>query len=232
MDGEERSIKPLTELHDSHRVPRLDILDPDFLASADQQTLLAALLEAALNQSSADTANVQLVDSGRNGLYIAVQQGFDRAFLDFFEWVGDDGSACAAAATKGTTVMVPNVLRSPLFTEASRQVMLDARSAAVQSIPLLSSTGELLGVFSCHYHKAGRPCDDVTPLLDALAKATSQSLQWQARKNGNGSRTATEADHARGNGRMPGHANGQSPDKPTGIRKVVNEIQRLTGNQT
>ena len=127
----------------------------DFLATADQQTLLDALLDAALNHSPADTANAQLVDPNGRGLYIAAQQGFERPFLDFFEWVSDDGSACAAAATKGAIVMVPNVALSPLYTDASRQAMLDARSCAVQSFPLVSSTGQLLGVFSCHYHKAG-----------------------------------------------------------------------------
>jgi GAF domain len=192
MDGDHRSIKHLEEPDGKHRLPRLDLLDPDFLATADQQTLLNALVDAALDHSPADTANVQLVDPDRRGLYIAAQHGFERSFLDFFEWVTDDGSACAAAAAKGTTVTVPDVVRSPLFTDASRQVMLDARSYAVQSFPLISSTRKLLGVFSCHYHTAGRPSDDVAPFLDALAKATTRSLQWQARRAGNGSPVTSE----------------------------------------
>ena len=229
-DVHEPSIKPLAEPEDSPRLPKLDILDPDFLATADQQTLLGALLEAALDRSPADAANAQLIDRNRGGLYIAAQQGFERPFLDFFERVTVDGSACAVAATKRTTVMVPNVVRSPLFTDAARQAMLDARSYAVHSIPLLSSTGQLLGVFSCHYHKAGRPSDDVTPLLVALAKAAASSLQWQARQVGDGSHATSEADRPRGEDRNIGHANGQPPDLAAGIRKIATKIHRLIGN--
>lgn len=213
----------------AHRFPKLDIFDPDFLATVDQQALLGALLDAALSQSAADTANVQLIDPARHGLYIAAYQGFDRHFLDFFEWVSDDGSACAAAAATGTAVMVPNVLRSPLFTDASKQAMLDARSYAVQSIPLLNSTGQLLGVFSCHYRRVGRPSDDVAPLLESLAKAAAQSLQWQAQRNDNSSHATSATDLRRANGRKVDHADGQPRPGPTGIRKIVSEIHRLMG---
>lgn len=193
MNGQRPSFKPLAESNGYHRFPKLDILDSDFLATADQQRLLGALLDAALNHSPADTVTAQLVEPGR-GLYIAAHHGFERPFLDFFAWVTDEGSACAAAAADETIVMVPDVAHSPLYTDVSRQAMLDARSHAVQSFPLVSSTRQLLGVFSCHYHKAGRPSDDVAPLHHALAKAAAHSLQWQTKQTGNGSRVTSEPD--------------------------------------
>ena len=227
MEAEEPS-KALAEVDGAHRFPRLDILDPDFLTTADQQTLLAALLDAALRHSPAETANAQLVDPGRSGLYIAAHQGFERPFLDFFEWVGDDGSACAAAANKGMNVLVPDVLRSPLYTDASRHAMLDAGSYAVQSIPLVGSRGQLLGIFSCHFRKAGRPSDDVVPLLNALAKSAARSLQWQAQKNGNGSQATSANGRSRANG-MLDHASGRSPDQPAGLRKIITALHRRLG---
>ena len=144
--------------------------------TADQQSVLAALLDAAMQHTPATTANVQLFDHGRRGLYIAAQVGLRRTFLDFFDWVGPDGSACATAAATGKSVTVSNVLLSTLFDDESKQVMLDSRLNAVQSVPLLSSSDVLLGVFSCHYHKPGNPSADVAPMLQAMAEAAAWSL--------------------------------------------------------
>lgn len=169
----------------SARWAGLDLLDQDFLATADQQTVLAALLDATMQHTPATTANAQLFDHERHGLYIAAQVGCRRAFLDFFDWVGLEGSACATVAATGMSVMVSNVVRSRIFNDASKQVMLDARLYAVQSIPLLGSSGDLLGVFSCHYPKTGNPSHDVAPLLHALAEAAAWSLR-KARQEGKG----------------------------------------------
>lgn len=227
MDAEELSIKSLSEPDDLRRFPNLAVLDPYFLATADQQTLLGGMVEAALDHSSADMGNVQLFEPTQRGLFIAAQLGFDKHFLDFFEWVRDDGSACATAATQRASVVVPDVARSPLFTDASRQVMLDAGANAVQSIPLASSTGYLLGIFSCHYHKAGIPSDDDVPLLGALTRAAVRFLQWQARKVGNGHVVTAEADGCLEGGGERGNPPGSSQHLVEEIRKIVTEVHRL-----
>jgi hypothetical protein len=224
MDAQGPAIKPLASAENLRGLPKLDILDPDFLATADQQTLLGALVRAALDHTPADTANAQLVDPDRGGLYIAAQQGFERPFLDFFAWVSTDGSACATAAASGTPIMVTNVLRSPLFTDASRQAMRDARSYAVYSIPLLSSSGQLLGVFSCHYRRPGMPSHDVAPLLNFLAQAATRSLQWHPRQsgngNGNGSRLRAQARRWRAGRRTPA-SGGQTRRLMTGLGRIL-----------
>lgn len=56
-------------------------------------------------------------------------------------------------------------------------MIFDARIGAVQSIPLLSSSKQLLGVVSCHY-RAGRTLSGrVAPLLQVVAGAAAWSLQ-------------------------------------------------------
>ena len=177
-----RSIDALTDLRDLRRFPKLEVLDPYFLASADQQTLLSRLLEAALDHSSASMGNVQLLDPDRGCLYITAQLGFESPFLDFFRWVDGAGSACAAAANRGATVAVPDVARSLLFNDRSREVVLDAGAAAVQSVPLVGSTGRLLGVFSCHYNRVGQTSEEDVRLVMALVRAAARSLRWHGRQ--------------------------------------------------
>ena len=217
---------------DLRRFPDLDVLDPDFLATADPPLLLSGLLDAALSRSHADIGNTQLVDPDRHGLYIAAQRGFEREFLDFFEWVSDDGSACATAAHHGTKVMVPDVARSPLYTDESRDAMLGARSNAVQSIPLVSSAGHLLGVFSCHYLRPGRPSDDDAPLLDALTRAAVRALEWKARSNGSGPADPSESDRGLGDGVHSDGIVDQSRHVAAEIRQLVTEVHRLLDDPT
>ncbi|GAA2754757.1 hypothetical protein GCM10009872_01170 [Actinopolymorpha rutila] len=176
-NARELPVEPLGESNDPRRSVKPDILNREFLTTADQQTLLGTLVDAALTHCRADAANAQLVDPNRKGLYIAAHRGFERPFLDYFEWVDGDGSACAVAAAERAAVVVPNVLHSPLFDDASRRVILDARICAVQSIPLLSSTKQLLGVFSCHYRADRTLTSRVAPLLHVVASAAAWALQ-------------------------------------------------------
>ena len=204
IDGEvaetERALRALTDPGDLRRYPGLDVLDPYFLASADRQALLNGICQAALQRSGADMANVQLFDPTDNGLHIAVQYGFERPFLDFFAWVDGKGSACAAAGKQRRAVMVPDVARSALFSASGREVMLDARALAVRSIPLVSPSGRLLGVFSCHYHKAEWPTEGDVGLGSALAKAAARGLWWQAHQADDG-HTASHDGAPRARGR-------------------------------
>jgi GAF domain-containing protein len=180
----ERRIARLAEPRDQLRYPELGVLDPYFLAVTDQQTLLYALLDAALRHTGADMGNVQLFDPARGGLHIVAQRGFQQPFLDFFAWVGDDRSACGTAAARAQPVTVPDVARSAIFGSGpDREVVLDAHARAVQSFPLVGSGGRLLGVFSTHYHKPGRPRATDSRLLAVLTRAAARALQWNPRLN-------------------------------------------------
>jgi hypothetical protein len=148
-------------------------------AAAEQRYIDSEALDAALTHSSADMGNVQIFEPDRRRLHLTAHRGFEDPFLDFFEWVADQGSACAAASVRRAEVIVPDVEHSPLFSGASREVMLDARDAAVHSIPIVGPTGQRLGVFSCHYGKVGPPRADDMQLVSVLARAVARSLQWQ-----------------------------------------------------
>jgi len=88
------------------------------------------------------------------GLRLA-QQGFDRPFLEFFGEVHDAQAACGAALKKGGRVVIDDVAESNVYDVASRKAMLDAHALAVQSTPLATRSGEILGMFSIHYGQAG-----------------------------------------------------------------------------
>jgi GAF domain-containing protein len=100
----------------------------------------------------ADKGNLQLFDTSSSAPTIAAQRGFNTPFLQFFEYVREDGLACAVAMRSKKRVIVEDVASSDIFADqASLKAMLDAEVRAVISTPLMSSRGTLLGIISIHF---------------------------------------------------------------------------------
>jgi len=58
----------------------------------------------------------------------------------------------------------------------------DSGVPVLRAIPLITSTGRMLGVFSCWYDGPGPGIEADRPLLDALAAAAGQLLQWHGER--------------------------------------------------
>jgi two-component sensor histidine kinase len=109
---------------------------------------------------------------------IAAQRGFGPAFLKYFEYVGDDPTACAAAMRSGERIVVEDVTTSEVFVgQPSMNVLVDVGVRAVVSTPLMSSRGNLLGMISTHFGKPHHPSERELPLLDLLARQAADYLE-------------------------------------------------------
>src|SRR5262245_15849555 len=98
-----------------------------------RQTLLAAILDAAIEATLADRGNVQLVNPATGALEIVAHRGFGSDFLVFFREVRDAGSACGAAMRARRCAVVEDVRTHPTFAGTpARAVVLDAGVLAVQ----------------------------------------------------------------------------------------------------
>jgi PAS domain S-box-containing protein len=75
-------------------------------------------------------------------------------------------------------VMVEDVLESTILAGTpSLQVLLEAGVRAVQSTPLISSSGKLLGVICTHYDAAHRPRERELRLMDLLSRQAADYLE-------------------------------------------------------
>jgi len=117
---------------------------------------LNAVLDWAIAETRADFGNIQLVHPRDGSLRIVAQRGLPAPFLQFFRIVKNDMSLCAHAMKKAAQVVVPDVTTSRLFSESARRTMLESEALAVQSTPILSSDGCVLGVLSTHYRRPKR----------------------------------------------------------------------------
>jgi signal transduction histidine kinase len=140
---------------------------------------LEQILDAAIEFTAADKGNIQLFETRSNALTIAAQRGFAAPFLKFFATVRDnDASVCSTALRANDRIIVDDIMYSDVFAGSeAREVLLSADVRAVQSSPLLTSAGNVLGIISTHYAQPFRPDDRQLRLLDLLARAAADFLQ-------------------------------------------------------
>lgn len=138
---------------------------------------LTNLLNSAIAATGADMGNIQLFNSSTNTLRIEAQLGFDSRFLEFFNCVHEGQAACGTALKTRSQVVVDDVTTSPIFAGSpSLEVMLDARSRAVQSTPIIGRTGAV-GILSTHYHRPVRPSDKDLQLLEVFAVRAASIIE-------------------------------------------------------
>jgi GAF domain-containing protein len=124
----------------------------------------------------ADMATAQLADSQSGVLRIIAQEGFGRRFLDFFEIVHDDESACGRALVKGRPVWVPDVARSPIFAGTpARDIVLSAGCRSVASVPVLVRDCSFI-IISAHRRRPGPWTQLQRHHVEAVAAAIGRLL--------------------------------------------------------
>jgi PAS domain S-box-containing protein len=156
---------------------RLHELVNRLLGCDDLQTALEEVLDAALVLMEAELGNVRLLDPATRELRIAAQRGFGAEFLARFSNVSaDSNEVCARAAQQGTRVIMEDVQADP-------QSGLHGAMAAVagfrgiQSTPIMSRSGQLLGVLSTHSRDPQRPSERALRMIDLYARQAAEFLE-------------------------------------------------------
>jgi signal transduction histidine kinase/DNA-binding response OmpR family regulator len=162
---------------DVESMKRMQEVSTRMVAAGDFSALLDEILGAALGITGTDMGNIQLLEG--EALKIVSQRGFKAPFLDFFDAVHKGyGATCGTAMQRGERVIVEDVTESPVFAGTpALEVVLAADVRAVQSTPLVSRSGRLLGMFSTHYRAAHRPSESDLRMLDLLARQAADLIE-------------------------------------------------------
>ncbi|HKD30408.1 MAG TPA: GAF domain-containing protein [Xanthobacteraceae bacterium] len=137
---------------------------PELIAEGLRQcssirSVVNCLLDRVLQVSATGFGNIQLMNWKAGYLEIKAQRGFGDEFLNFFEHVElEDSSACARALRNRDSVVIEDIVADPQFSPCL-DVMRRAGVRAVQSTPLVSSSGALVGILSTHFPMQHRPTD-------------------------------------------------------------------------
>ncbi len=144
------------------------------MTAKSEMFVVNAALEEAFAISGQALGNLQLVDWRTGWLDIVAHRGFSADFLNTFARVrSSDDCACGRALLQRRSVIVDDVHRDPRF-PGLRAVGQQAGFVAVQSTPLISSGGALLGILSTH--GARSPTDGQLGQIQMLAQRTANEL--------------------------------------------------------
>jgi GAF domain-containing protein len=136
-------------------------------------------LECALDLLTADLGNIQLPDRPSGTLRIVTQSGFRESFIEHFDGVDDDTSACGRAAARAAQVVIADVDADTAFTP-HRRIAADSRFRAVQSTPLVDAKGAVVAVFSTHFREPHRPTEAELLLFDWYVEQVGAAIAASA----------------------------------------------------
>ncbi|HEV7577456.1 MAG TPA: PAS domain-containing protein [Caldimonas sp.] len=200
IDDRKRVFEALTASEarlatDMAAMKRLQEVSTRLVRDGDDIAPLLEIVDAAIAITGADMGNIQLLDPAPGSLRIVASRGFERPFLDFFDAVPAGEAASSAAMRTAARVVVDDVAASALFVATpALDVMLAAGVRAVQSTPLITRSGRLVGMLSTHHRAPRVPQDRDLHLLDVLAR---QAADWiertQAQDELVGAKKALEA---------------------------------------
>jgi PAS domain S-box-containing protein len=170
------------EQADTQQIQRIST---QLIQEGNLDVLYEQVLAAAITVMRSDMGSMQMFDRDHNALRLLAWKGFAPESSAFWEWVRvDSGASCGAALRTGERVIVTDVERCA-FMAGTPDLEYSRLSGirAVQSTPLVSRDGRLIGMLSTHWRTPNQPAERELQLLDVLARQAADLIE----------RTQTEA---------------------------------------
>lgn len=158
---------------------RLQATSLQLISEDNVGALYERILDAAVAIMRSDMASMQIVDEEADALRLLAWRGFEPEFGRIFELVRADArTSCSLARQLGQRVIVPDVEICNFIVDTP--ALEDHRRTgvrAVQSTPLISRGGQLLGMISTHWRHVHEPSESDLRLMDVLARQAADLLE-------------------------------------------------------
>jgi GAF domain-containing protein len=129
---------------------------PELNISSELGRLAEKCLDAAVATHGADFGSLQIWDEGTQSLCMIAQKNFGRSFVEQFARVhAGQVTTCEAARASRCPVLIEDVETDPEFVPL-RGVVKPVGVRAIQTTPVFSSSGLLVGMISTYFRKPRR----------------------------------------------------------------------------
>jgi PAS domain S-box-containing protein len=170
-ESEGRLAKERTMLARLHEVGSKLWLKRDLRQAFDE------ILAGAMELLGADMGTIRIFDTTRGVLKIEAQRGFKQEFLACFGEVPTGiGSPCCRALQSGQRMVIEDVEADALFTPF-RPIARAAGYRAVQSTPIMSREGAVLGTLATHFQSVHKPAEQDLHLLDLYVRQAADIIE-------------------------------------------------------
>ena len=164
------------ELTDAQQLQQVSSL---LLQEDDPNALYQQILDVAITLMRADMGSMQLFDADRNALRLLVWKGLHPESAASWEWVDAEAPcSCGMALRTGQRVVIPDIETCEgLVDMPDRAALRQSSIRAIQSTPLVSRTGRLLGMLSTHWRQPYQPEDRALHLLEVVTRQAADLIE-------------------------------------------------------
>ena len=164
---------------------QLNHLSKALLEGGEPMALYEMALETAMAITNSDFGSIQTVDAGENSFFenqelkLMAWRGFHRDSATFWKRVPFDSStSCGAALRNRNRYIIEDIEENELI--ANTPHIVEFRRSGIfsmQSTPLISRSGHLLGVISTHWRKPHRATAIELRTMDILARQVADFIE-------------------------------------------------------
>lgn len=172
----ESRVKLARELEDAKRLQTISGL---LIEEENDEGLYLQILDAAMAIMRADFGSIQMLDAECGELDLIAWRNFHPESAAYWQSVSaETTTSCGSALRHGKRVIVRDVHADAAIrdSESGRQYELSG-IAAVQSTPLTTRDGRVMGMISTHWREVHTPDERELRLLDILARQATDSLE-------------------------------------------------------
>ena len=169
------------DLADSQLLQRMSA---EIIHENDVEALYDKILESAARVMRSQYASMQILEPEREPgagkrLRLLAHRGFSAEAVEHWQWVdAASHSTCGIALRTGERVVVSDVETSPAMLGTADAALYRRNGIrAVQSTPLISRSGGMLGMISTHWTLPCEPSDRDLRLLDILARQAADLIE-------------------------------------------------------
>jgi GAF domain-containing protein len=175
----EREAELADELAATRMLQQLSL---EMAPEIDIESLYEKLMDVAVSIMHSDFASMQQYypHLGTHGeLKLLAHRGFDPAAAKFWTWVRANSACTCGVAIKRRERVIATDVTNTAFMAGSPDLATyhNLGISAVQSTPLLSRRGELVGMISTHWKECHTPSERDLRLLDILARLAADLIE-------------------------------------------------------
>ena len=156
--------------------------DPSRLSEFRQRIAYEKTMDVAANLMRSDYASLQMLfpERGSGGeLRLLGFRGFDARAANFWEWVrADSQSTCGIALRDRQRVVASDIAGCDFMAgSGDQQVYLQTGIHSCQTTPLITRTGNLVGMISTHWRTRHQPSENDLSQFDILARQVADLVE-------------------------------------------------------
>jgi PAS domain S-box-containing protein len=154
-------------------------ISTELVQEGNGSALYEKIVDAAVAIMGSQYASMQLLERGSGELVLLAFRGFNARAAQFWKKVPThSGSTCAVALKTAKRVIVPDV-EECAFVQGTEDLTTYRSTGirAVQSTPLLSRSGQLVGMISTHWKEVHTPTERDLRMFDVLVRQAADLIE-------------------------------------------------------